>query len=268
MYNHFLITRFNVGYLDNVTNQNPNEWLEERMFFFEKYCYQSINNQIEKSFRWLVFFDKRTPLNYLEKIKNIDTGKIITICFSNSWDNSDLVVKKEITSLIDINENKVLITSRIDNDDMISKDFIREVKSKAEIILKNKGVKSFAINFPNGYIYDLRNRKLIEKRQFSNPFISLIETGDTFKTVFFDFHDKISQKIITYNYNDPAFFFQIVHGSNLKNKPIGNPQFFLDRRLEKFLSEFKINKPSILARLYWKLAWFFGEILKKGRRWR
>ncbi|UZD23938.1 putative rhamnosyl transferase [Algoriphagus halophytocola] len=267
MFSHFLITRFNVGYIEQIKYDDPNEWLKQRIKFFEKYCYPSVFNQSDKDFIWLIFFDNRTPIEYLNLIRNVDTGNLISICFANNWTRAKEIVKKEIITFFNENSdsNRVLITTRLDNDDMISKNYIKIVKTYAESNLNESDC--FALNFPDGYVYDLINHMILRKRQFSNPFISLVERNNSFETILFDYHENISEKVKTYNIYGLEFFFQIVHGKNLMNKSIGIPKILFDGQLINFLDDYEIQVSTIFMRLNWKLRWVVNRGVSKIRRW-
>ncbi len=61
MFQHFLITRFNLRKETWTTNKQnvavlTEEWHENRFKLFKDYCFTSVAAQTNKNFVWLVFF--------------------------------------------------------------------------------------------------------------------------------------------------------------------------------------------------------------------
>ncbi|WP_051227980.1 glycosyltransferase [Gillisia sp. JM1] len=59
MFQHYILTRFNLRAEDWTTTKNnekvlTEEWLEERFDLFENYCFSSVRNQTNQNFKWLV----------------------------------------------------------------------------------------------------------------------------------------------------------------------------------------------------------------------
>ena len=64
------------GQVTTVKDKNGNivndlNWLKHRYYLFETFCFPSILSQTNKNFKWLVFFDKDTPSEYVDiNLKN------------------------------------------------------------------------------------------------------------------------------------------------------------------------------------------------------
>ena len=95
-------------------------------------------------------------------------------------------------------KKEYLITSRIDNDDCIHKDFINEIQ-------KQFNKQDFlAIDVLNGYTLQIEPNFIIGKKEhIFNPFISLIERNVNPKTVWHYVHNmwKKESRIIHLNEN-------------------------------------------------------------------
>lgn len=214
---HFLITRFNVkveGW--NLTkageNINSERWLENRFYLFENYCLPSVKNQSNLDFKWCIFFDKQTPSRFIEKIESYVTNfsNIIPLYIKDSG----MLVKTFKDYYIDNYEDNFIITTRLDNDDLVHKDFIREIQNTYE------PMHGLTIDARKGYQV-VKREKGFNIRIFSfnfNPFISYIEnTRLSFKTVMYqqhrDFKKNDSHKIL----NDKPLWIEFVHEGNKYN---------------------------------------------------
>lgn len=110
-------------------------------------------------------------------------------------------------------EVKYIITTRLDNDDMIHQEFIGVIQSL--FMPADKAV----IDFQNGYQLFIEN-DTVEARNYTNrfnPFISLVEEISFIKTVFSLKHKdwaKIENKI---EYTGNKLWCVVVHGSSMLN---------------------------------------------------
>lgn len=91
MFQHFIITRFNLRRADWKTTKNSDEvlsetWLKNRFTLFENYCILSVKKQKNQNFKWLVFLGINTPEIYKEKIEEVNTMDYI---ITSRLDNDD-----------------------------------------------------------------------------------------------------------------------------------------------------------------------------------
>ena len=134
---HFLATRFNLKVENWTTAKDGSlvlteKWLEERFELFEKYCFPSVTNQKNKNFYWLIFFDIDTPTAFREKTKQLlsshNNFKALYIDGIKSLNNSLI---ENILENLDESDD-FIITTRLDNDDSIHKDFIDTIQNKTK----------------------------------------------------------------------------------------------------------------------------------------
>ncbi|MFU8764585.1 MAG: glycosyltransferase, partial [Haliea sp.] len=74
MFDHFLITRFNLRNprWTSSRSQHPalsEAWLQDRFDLFEQYCLPGVAAQSAAGFTWLVYFDVETPAQWLPRIQ-------------------------------------------------------------------------------------------------------------------------------------------------------------------------------------------------------
>lgn len=240
-FQHFLFSRFNVQYLEMVPNKlglDPNIWLENRIELFFNYCYPSVQNQSNKNFKWIIYFDTRTPKRYLDIFSEKDSSKIITIQFTDHWEKLDGAIRDYLKN--NKERSEYLIMTRMDGDDAISEHFIQTIQKEVES-LNFKQI--LAINPLNGIILDSRSGIYYSKKMLSNPFISLVQRYSEIEFSIFGIeHQNISKDIKTKNIEKEKMWLQVVHGGNLLNKPSGLP-YLSSQHLVYHINDKILNRP-------------------------
>ena len=176
-----MLTRFNLRRSDWQTTRTntavlTDSWMENRLKLFENYCFSSLKAQTEKNFTWLVFFDISTPEIFRETIARLDNEfEAFTPIFIDGMKEFFPSINTEIKSRL---TQPYLITSRLDNDDSLHQDYIKEVQSQFS------KQDFMAIDFVDGYTLQVEPIVRFAKRSHvHNPFLSLIEKSEDFKTV-------------------------------------------------------------------------------------
>lgn len=214
-FSHFFLTKFNVrSFPDQKPGCDP-VWLERRFKLFDQYCFPSVYHQSNQQFKWLVFFDIDTPDEFKQKIAE----------YVSKWENFIPVylgcplpygqfpddVREVVRNYIP-NDCEYLITTWLDNDDAIHKDYVQMIQDNFN------EQESGTVNFIFGY--QLAEGKLYFDFELANHFISLIEkyNPDTFNTCLCRPHKELyevctsAQKILC-----KPVWIEVVHGSNYMN---------------------------------------------------
>lgn len=276
MFKHYLITRFNLKNPEwDVTKNNEtlltDEWMEDRMWLFENFCFPSVVAQTSKNFTWLLFFDTTTPERFKTQIENLIKDKENSKAFFiNGMPEFYPEIQKFITQ--DSKDVPYMITSRIDNDDCIHKNFIEEVQKK----FNSQDYQ--AIDVIKGYSLQVKPNYILGKKEhIFNPFISLIEKNENPKTVWFNDHNLWKKETRITQITDKRLWMSIIHEKNKVNEFDGydnvkwkdiNQDFIVSEKLniliEKELIPYKdwffLN---LKNRLYVKMV-FFSKKLKKA----
>lgn len=217
MFQHYILTRFNLRAADWTTTKNKEkvlteEWLKERFDLFENYCFSSVKNQSNQNFKWLVFFDINTPETY--KLKVEEYCKSYENFYPFFIDGMPNFLPEIIKNIKILDTEKYIITSRLDNDDSIHEDYINVVQS----YFNNQD--HLAIDLIDGYTLQIGEKiRLGFQKHLYNPFISLIEKKDDFKTVWFRSRHgswKYEKKII--RVKDKRLWLGIIHSKNKVNQ--------------------------------------------------
>ncbi len=220
MFQHFVLTRFNLRKKDWQTTRTNTQvltdsWMENRLKLFENYCFSSLKAQTEKNFTWLVFFDSTTPEVFRKVIGRLDNEfSAFTPVYIDGMEAFLPAIVTEIQARL---TQPYLITSRLDNDDSLHQDYIKEVQ------VEFSQQDFMAIDFIDGYTLQVEPEvKFAKRSHVHNPFLSLIEKSAGFKTVWT--HERHGQwskiKQVTAVRNKPMWM-SVIHMENKINSFYG-----------------------------------------------
>lgn len=224
-FKHFVVTRFNVRTENpnwsNDKNNNPvltDDWMRYRISIFQEYCLPSVLNQTCCNFEWIICLDTETSVQYKAYFDKLRTEHsfIVPIYADNMADFN----KKYKAYIINNTNVHYVITSRLDNDDLVHKDYIRIIQEQFN------DQKFQAINFTKILmISNMRKDKLFISYSFSNHFISLIEKiNNQHIEGCYSRKDRAwgTIKSITHIVGKP-YVMETINDKNLLNKFIGLP---------------------------------------------
>jgi hypothetical protein len=206
---HFILTRFNIASPGREAPiRNAPGWLARRFDLFEACCLPSMAAQQPSTFRWLIYFDEQTPDEFRTRIAAAQAVVPFDAIFVGPFRAG--LAALDVAARLESTEGR-LITTRLDNDDAISSDFLARVKAEAA-------------RFPDGTIINFRegiafkDRRLYTAADESNPFTSLVEPASNAVTIWAAPHTELAerfplQQVIT----DPCWL-QVVHGENVANR--------------------------------------------------
>lgn len=210
-FKHLIVTRFNISLYSSSQKVVggkiivPDEWMVSRMDLWERYCVPSIYNQTNQNFTWVVVFDHKTPKKYIERAKAILHPKHEVVFGTN--------FREAIKVYIGEPKEDRLITTRLDCDDAIHKDFVKRIQN----FMERKG-KTGILTFPVGWIWGIKKHKLYHCRYPRNPFLTLVEKPQKkVHTVLAHRHTKVSTMFRVHRLEGGHNWLQIVHGENLAN---------------------------------------------------
>ncbi len=225
-FTHIITTSFNVP-SDNWKKTRggkstlTNEWFLDRIDIFDKYCLPSFKNQTNKNFSWIVFFDINTPDFYIGRIKEIEKE---LPNFKPYFVNDHHEKKIKFLEIIPeyIGNSEFLITTDIDNDDILHKEYVKTIQSLF------KPVDNLVIDLRRGLQLTRKTDHeafITEYYSAANPFVSLIESVKNFKTVTHHYHHQYRNfKDITV-FDQKALYIQFIHQNNLMNETFSNKRF-------------------------------------------
>jgi len=214
-YKHFIITYFNAytDYIDynNISPKKINtyKYLEQRFKIFEEITLPSIKSQTCQNFEWIIVFNSDTPKKYKDRIKQLKKEfHFIDLYFKKGeYFNFDLYVSDKYK------EYKWFLTTRLDNDDMIGKNYVGKVQ---KIVEKDDSKK--IITFEKGLKYDYINKKYYKTNRIGNHFLSCFSTCDS--NVYSYEHDSIGKNNSDILYIDSKtdnMWVEVIHDTNVIN---------------------------------------------------
>jgi hypothetical protein len=209
-FRHIILTRFNVR-IEGGEPPSP-EWLEHRLDFFERFCLPSVRAQTNTNFDWIVYCHPEMPESIRQRISACRAWcHFRPVFFRSSFGQS--MVQASISELVPGFTH--LITTRLDNDDAVSKTFVETIQNRFN------GQEFEFLNFTTGYIW--RQGKLYAGRHTSNAFISLVERTANYSTVYCGNHMELHRVGPITQISEPAGWIQVVHDRNLLNCVWGQP---------------------------------------------
>lgn len=215
LFDHYLITRFNlaVGFRPGV-NLDP-AWLQHRFELFERYCLPSVAGQLDEDFTWLLLLDERTPRPFRRRLAVLASAcrQARTLYLAPEARMRPAVV----AAMRDRGDPPAfLMTSRMDNDDAIHLRYVQRLHE-----LFDRQALQF-VDFSNGYTYRLRDRSLRRYRHPSSPFVTLIERYSAQpRTVLCAQHGEVGKVGPVLRVQDPPRWLQVIHDRNARNTARG-----------------------------------------------
>ncbi len=224
-FTHYLVTRFNipVNNWEKDKTGHPtldDHWMQHRISLFKKYCIPTIASQLEKKFLWIVYCDVNTNSVYRQQIEDavsvIPAAMIRTVA-----DPAEML--SDLRHLISNATTPYVITSRLDNDDGLGKNYIRTVgehfKESDKLLLNPEG----------GILYDTREKVMTQmKNSQRNHYTSLIEEtkspGELLTVLGFP-HDNPPDDVQIENIPGQYYWLKIIHERNVKSQIKGKPFF-------------------------------------------
>lgn len=278
MFSHFLITQFNLlSFPLGEEIEHGEKWLNwtrKRIPLFKQYCLPSLDNQTNKNFTWLIYFDSQTPDEFKGLIKELESRSYIKVCYA---DGNDGFMRDHISHIKKLSAGKKwIISSRIDNDDVFHKNAIQTIQNA--FVAKDE----YLISLSSGYTLNTSTKTMGHYYYPGCPFISIIEAVDKskLKSIYYKSHGhwealklkvwrelfQRKNKRATFILSHP-YWIQLVHGDNVSNSerrgfPILKQQDLSDFSLNmvtKKQSVFII--PSFFNYVHWK-RYFRATILK------
>jgi Putative rhamnosyl transferase len=241
-FTHIVLTRFNV-----VTSFAPSTrgleegWLRDRVALFMRYCFPSMTNQRDAQFHWLVFCNADSPTWFKEHMESL--AKFLTPIYIEGLATDEVIARKVkeggyVTT-------PYLITTRMDNDDALSRDHLATVqrafkRQEWEFVLFPFGLQLF-----RGHLYGIC--------WLDNPFFSLIEkvgkSGDVSTVLCCRHGDIYKTGPVLRVWRTPQWL-EVIHGKNVSNSLRGWPKLFsrLHREFPSLPTE-GVSKDTFIERI-------------------
>lgn len=262
---HLVCTRFNLALRfeckKRFDSTMPEEcpwldegWLEKRFIIFEKHTFESLKNQTNKDFTWFVMFHKDTPEKYKERIRRFQEKmpQFRPLFFSSEESvNVAGILGAYIKRTY---EGCSVITTRIDNDDLVHESFIETIQKEGRYELE-KGMKF--LSFVNGLQYDKRDGQILKFDYPDNHFISLFTSPSKLGNHVLQYNHALIAKEnieLVYKKTEIPLWVEVIHENNVSNA--------LHWRFSAIRVPYLIKEEYNTLDLQWnsKMQWFFAMI--------
>lgn len=221
-YAHFLITRFNLPLAWTKDKNNVStlteEWLEHRYELFMRYCLPSVVSQTSKDFIWVLLFHDKTPEKYRRKNEELEKEyPFCRFCYLDDEQANSLtgyldgLVKDNIRT-----DTEYVITTRLDNDDSIAVDFIKEI---ARVAKMNESKECYAINPLHGLQYFADYNMSMSVNYPKSHFSSIVEpVSESYRTAYGYNHNRLKHSCEVYQTaKGKVMWMEVCHATNVSN---------------------------------------------------
>lgn len=241
LFDHYLITRFNLRNPEWAVTKNnesllTDEWMQDRLWLFRNFCFPSVAAQSTKNFKWLIYFDTTTPEKYKTEIEQlVSDHNNILVFYIDGMGNFYPEIQKYISE--HSKSKPFLITSRIDNDDTIHKDFILEIQKQF------KSQEYRVIDVIKGYSLQVKPTVMLGKKEhIFNPFISLIERNENPQTIWSNDHNIWKKERRITQVTHKRLWIAVIHEKNKVNNFNGYDNVKWDRLKSDFIVSDEISE--------------------------
>lgn len=216
-FEHYVITRINLGlyseeqtYIGGATI-DPEAWMRHRMKLFRDVCCASIAAQVERRFSWVLLIDGTTAPRQARAIVAAAqrAGRVIPLSMPAGRWRAQLSV-----AISELSQGAAhVITTRLDNDDALSRHAIGRIQSCYAAQRRQFVVFPRGLRWSAGQVFAVRHPWDV------NAFKSLIEANDgELATAYSHFCGSGGWAEVFSLEAEPTWL-QIIHGRNLDNAP-------------------------------------------------
>jgi hypothetical protein len=231
-FDHLIVTRYNVPISWGRRGQlhADEDWLGERQRLFERYCLPSIvlAEQLTPSVTWVLLCAVDSPASlraFMVHVVQLHPW-VVPLYVEENFRMGDIAV--EIFKRRTKEPCRFLLTTRLDSDDAISRNFVKDLQQAArrslELEIIGKRQLPALINFPFGY--QAVKGRLYLSTDLGNPFLSFLEERSEDEPILGcypyphrDLH-KSARTVSQLIASGPSWL-QVLHGSNEANVPCG-----------------------------------------------
>lgn len=217
-FRHLLITRFNLNYAQAHGDlfRYSDEWMRHRLDLFERYCQPSVQHQTAQDFTWLVYFDRSRTEPYLDRLAPLFADPRFAAVHID--DPAEMLADIRARA----GAGQALLTSRLDNDDMLHPRFVTSLQARARQAMA--GALPLVIDFPElTWWREGGGRAQRFRSDVVSPFASVLEVPgpdgwqDGPRTVLAGRHEKLGTLFGRLEESPEAYSMTILHGNNVSN---------------------------------------------------
>lgn len=217
---HILVSRVAINWKHPNQKMNFEDWALKRIEIYNTITKPSIYAQSNKDFTLLSLVDEDFYLKYGgdNYMQCMDNEEIILVKKDGSYPKNNIVKAiQKYVSTIDSYYDEVIV-SRIDSDDLLHQDYVKEVQAAF-----NTKEKRDYVDIAYGMTINLLTGKVFLNKKYDNvisPFVSVREPVNNFECLSFEFeHSQLT--FLTGIKSRRVNAVQVIHDDNLVNKESG-----------------------------------------------
>lgn len=219
---HYLVTQWNCDLYDLG-------WLQRRKKVFERFTLPSVKAQNNKNFEWVLVSDSRTSNEFKQTLNSYGASVIYHDFANHVWKHPPVfnetpiqqsvrleTIGEVIADFIGKQDTDYVITSRLDNDDCISLDYIDNVQRYTERLWNGS---KFWLSFVRGCKWADNN--VYSHNSKHNSFLSFIEPSESLETAYQCCHTLAGDSgypVEIIRHGLQPTWMEVVHGENVLNR--------------------------------------------------
>ncbi|MEO7061281.1 MAG: glycosyltransferase [Lapillicoccus sp.] len=205
---HVFLTRYNLpsAGVESQFRARDN-WLRDRTVLFNRYTVPSMKNQLSDEVSWIVYIDPASPAWLVDHLGSLEADQLLTAIPRASVSREELV--GDIRTLVG-EASGPLITTNIDNDDALARDFSERLRSFGRTQTERCGV-----YIGRGLV--LNGARLYLRRDPENAFCSVVEDLSDPVTCWVDWHNRLSRHMPVITLEGDPGWLQVIHDVNVSN---------------------------------------------------
>ncbi|MGY1649741.1 glycosyltransferase [Geodermatophilus sp. SYSU D01119] len=209
---HVLLTRFNLPSKGHESTIRAREnWLRDRVDLFERWCLPSVLGQTERAFTWIVYLDPQSPAWLLTWVRaHRDRGHLHPVLREEV---PRPVLLDDIRAATGSDGRGDLITTNLDNDDGLARDFVARVQAAPV------AGDPTAVYLGDGLV--VSDRRLYRRTDRHNAFCSVRESWRDPVTCWGEWHNRLPEVMPAVVLRGSPGWLQVVHGANVSNRVRG-----------------------------------------------
>ncbi|MGZ5527416.1 MAG: glycosyltransferase [Limisphaerales bacterium] len=213
----FVLTRFNVPLPWTKSNFGlDDKWLEHRFALFENFCLPSVAGQTKRDFCWLLLIDAKTPDRWRARLeRDLRVVPKAVIIPAPVWNEGHY--RSEIQRLTATAAPSMIVSTRLDNDDAIARDYLGAISKAAESVRSKN--RHFVVNFRRGC--QLSKTGVFGVSFKLNAFLSMVSPASELKTAYSHEHGKMDEIAPVIDnrgfFNRSPYWLQVIHTVNIAN---------------------------------------------------
>jgi hypothetical protein len=221
---HFLLTKFNlpISYARRTGQHGEEAWLTSRWSLFERYCLPSVLNQSGTDFVWVLYCWDQTPEPFRSRLERLaDRHDHVHVHFLTTTTRGEHLCEWARAKGLPL--RPLLLTTRLDNDDALSADYMARIRKAARGFVRSRDslLEPHVWSAPLGY--QTSAGKYYLRLDPQGPFVSLLENvaeGEPRTVLSLSHRDITSSYSSSYVAGKPMWL-QVVHDDNLVNSVDG-----------------------------------------------